>query len=311
VRVLQLYTSTRSFFENQVEALERRGVTCTTVGVPGSHDPEDPRTATDYLRYLPRVLGRSLDGYDLVHANLGLVGPFALAQPTRPVVLTLWGSDLMGERRWLGALSRASARAADAVVLPSPAMSPALSCEHAVVPFGIDLEQFRPIDRQRARERVGWDTEATVLLFPYHTGRPEKDYPRAERVVAAADVDVELRTVSGVPYREMPHYLNASDAVLVTSTRESGPMVVKEAAACDVPVVSTDVGFVREQLADVENSRVCTSDRELAAAIEAVVEGSARSNGREVLDGLGLDAMGERLTRLYGRVLDERGADRG
>ncbi len=306
MKVLQLITSSRSFYRNQVEALERQGVDCTTLAVPGTFEPESPRTVSDYARYVPKVLGHSLDDYDVVHANWGLLGPFALAQPTRPVVLSLWGSDLMSDRRWLTAISRFGARRADATVVPSRRMASALPEDGTVVPFGIDTDLFRPMPRAEARERVDWDRDGTYVLFPYERSRPEKDYPRARRVVDAVRADAELVELTDADYEEMPYYLNASDAVLVTSRRESGPMVVKEAAACNVPVVSTDVGFVRRTLADVDGSYVRESDGELAFALNAVIESGERSNGREVLDGLGLDVMGERLVDVYQRALDGR-----
>ncbi|SFR88890.1 Glycosyl transferases group 1 [Halomicrobium zhouii] len=307
MKVLQLTTTPRSFFENQVTALERQGVDCTTLAIPGSHRPDSPRSVGDYLQYAPTVLGHSLDGYDVVHANYGLTLPFALAQPTRPVVCTLWGTDLMSDRRWLTALSRFGARRADGVVVPSDAMAAELSVNNAVVPFGIDAEMFRPIPRDEARERVGWDPDGTYVLFPYESTRPEKDYPRARRIVEGCTADAELKQVSGVDYEEMPYYMNASDALLVTSQRESGPMVVKEAAACNVPVVSTGVGFVERTLTDVDNSFVADSDATLTSSLDDVLASDARSNGRAVLDGLGLDAMGEQLLGVYERVLDERG----
>ena len=307
MKVLQLVTSSRSFYRNQVEALERQGVECTTLAVPGTFEPEAPRTVGDYARYVPQVLDHSLDGYDVVHANWGLLAPFALAQPTRPVVLSLWGSDLMSDRRWLTAISRFGARYADGVVVPSREMASALPEDNDVVPFGIDADLFRPIPRSEARDRLGWDRDGSYVLFPYKSSRPEKDYPRARRIVDEVGRDAELVQVTDADYEEMPYYLNASDALLVTSRRESGPMVVKEAAACNVPVVSTDVGFVDRTLADVRNSFVRDSDAELASALRTVLQGDARSNGREVLDGLGLDVMGERLLDVYRRVLTERG----
>ncbi|WP_123535444.1 glycosyltransferase family 4 protein [Halosimplex salinum] len=302
MRALHLYTTTRSFFEEQLAALEARGIDCTAVGVPGEYEPDSPRTAADYARYLPRVLNHSLDEYDLVHANYGLTAPFALAQPTRPVVFTPWGTDLLGDRRWLTGLSRLSARAADAVVLPSRACASAVPGDHPVVPFGVDLDRFRPVPRAEARERVGWDPDERVVLFPYDPARPEKDYPRARRAVAAADVDADLRILTGVPHEAVPLYMNASDAVLVTSTREAGPMVVKEAAACNVPVVSTDVGFVRETLSGVSNCRVCDDEAALVDGLEAVLDGERRSDGRSTVDGLGIERMGERLAEVYRRV---------
>jgi len=305
MKVLQLTTTSRSFFENQVTALERQGVDCTTLSVPGEFGLDAQRSVGDYARFLPEVVGHSLDGYDVVHANWGLLAPFALAQPTRPVILTLWGSDVMSDRRWLTAISRFGARRADAVVLPSRAMGPVVGTDRVVVPFGIDTDLFRPIPRDEARERVGWDRDGSYVLFPYKRDQPEKNFERARRIADRVGVDAELRQVSGVDYAEMPLYLNASDALLVTSHRESGPMVVKEAAACNVPVVSTDVGFARRTLADVDNSFVADSDVGLTDSLADVLTSDGRSNGRDVLDGLGLDVMGERLLDVYDRALDE------
>ncbi|WP_306054403.1 glycosyltransferase family 4 protein [Natronococcus wangiae] len=310
MHVLHLITSTRSFFEQQISVLEARGVECTVIGVPGEYAADSPRTPVDYLRFYPTVLSHVRSGdYDLIHGHYGLVAPFALAQPTRPVVMSLWGTDLMSDMGWLETVSRYGARFADAAIVPSPAMSRELDVDHVEIPFGVDTEQFRPVPRGEARERVGWDPDERIALFPYDPDRDEKDYPRAERVVERADANLELRTVDGVPYEEMPYYMNASDVLLVTSKREAGPMVVKEAAACNVPTVSTDVGFVREAIGDVDNCIVSDSDAELAAGLESVLDGDRRSNGREAIDGLSLEAMGDRLLECYRDVLERRGRE--
>ena len=300
MRVLQLATSERAFFQKQVEALEERGVECVVVTVPNEGESRGLR---EYLSFSLRTLGYGLDDFDLVHANYGLTAPFAFAQPTRPVVLTVWGSDLMGTG-WLPRLTRAAARRADAVVAPWPALSRELEGEvdHEVIPFGVDTDLFRPIDRAEARARVGWPADEDVVLFPYDPERPIKDYPLAERTVSRLSRDADLRVVTGVPYREMPYYLNASDALLVTSERESGPMVVREAAACDVPVVSTDVGAAADVLAGVENAHVAEDEAGLARALEAVLADGGRSDGRAAVSDLGVDRMGEQLHSLYREI---------
>ncbi|WP_158059710.1 glycosyltransferase [Halorussus halophilus] len=307
MKALQLTTTPRPFFDQQVAALEERGIECETLSVPRTGD--DGRSPDDYLRYLPQVLGESAD-YDLVHANYGLVAPYALGAARRagaPLVITFWGTDLMGPT-WLRRLSTATAKFADGVVLPSRAMDAHLDDDYTYVPFGVDTDMFRPIPRDEARERVGWSDEEYSVLFPYDTDRPEKDYERAKKVVTQSGPDAELRTISGVEYEEMPYYMNAADALIVTSERESGPMVVKEAAACNVPVVSTDVGFVRETIEGVEGSAVCTTDEELVAGLETAFD-AERSDGRDSIPCLSVNAMGDRLAGLYDRVCS--GADAG
>ncbi|WP_423987490.1 glycosyltransferase [Haladaptatus sp.] len=306
MKVLQLVTTPRPFFDLQIRELEERNIECTTVTVP--RPAEGGRSITDYLRFYPKVLRHSLSEYDLVHANYGLVTPFALAQPIRPLVITFWGTDLMSENGWLPRLSTAVARQADAVILPTKAMAANYSGPHSLIPFGVDTERFRPIPKQEARERIGWKSNVPIVLFPYDTSRDVKDFTRAKRIVEQVDVDADLRAVSGVPYDEIPYYMNASDVLLVSSKREAGPMVVKEAAACNLPVISTDVGFVREVLDGVSNCTVSDVDRELVSAVEDVLARDDPSDGRTVIDGLSVDEMADSIVDVYDRVLTDQGS---
>jgi glycosyltransferase involved in cell wall biosynthesis len=299
-------TTPRSFFDKQVEALSAAGVDCTVLEVPGAHDTNGSRSIADYLRYYPTVLESGLDDFDVVHAHYGLVGPFALAQPTRPVVLTLWGSDLMmdEDESVVPRISRLSALYSDEVILPWASMSDHLDADHRVLRWGIDTDLFRPIDRDRARERLGWDPDGTVVLFPYPPGREVKNYPLAEAVVDDLDADVTLRTMAGAPYDEVPYYMNASDAVLVTSRRESGPMVVEEAMACNVPVVSTDVGSAAALLDPVDGGDVREGEQGLADALRHAVDGPGRSDGRAYVTDLA--ETGEELRAVYRNAIENR-----
>lgn len=298
MRVLQVTNARSSFFENQLRALDSVGVDYDVASPATGVDGD--RTALDYLRFYPDLLGTALAGYDVIHANYGLVGPLALAQPQRPLVLSLWGSDVMGDHSLVTGLSRLTAARADAVIAPSRTLATTLDDPPYIVPFGIDTEQFRPVPRARAREAVGWPQDETIALFPYEPDRAVKRYDLAESVVAAADVDVTLRTLHGVPYEEMPLYLNASDVVLVTSEREAGPMIVKEAAACDVPVVATDVGFTREVLADRPRSTVATTESALAGGLERALAMTEENEPAPAVDSI--ESMGNNLRAIYERV---------
>jgi glycosyltransferase involved in cell wall biosynthesis len=307
MRVLNLVPSADSVcFRQQVDVLERKGVDCRTLAVSEHGKGGSSRSPETYVRFVARAIQEAAGDHDIVHANYGLVAPIAVAQPTRPVVVTFWGSDLMNEENWLPVVSRAVGRFADAAILPSEAMAPYFPHPYHHVPFGVDMDQFRPIPRAEARATVGWKSDRPIVLFPYTKERDVKNYPRAERVVERAAVDADLRWITGVDHDEMPLYMNASDAVLVTSNRESGPMVVKEAAACNVPVVSTDVGFARDVLEPVQHSAVCTTDAELVAALEAILTAGERSDGREWVESWSLDEMAERILDLYETLLDDR-----
>jgi glycosyltransferase involved in cell wall biosynthesis len=299
--VLQLVTTPRPFFDQQTAVLEDNDVSSTVVRVPPA---DGRRLGHEYAVFYGRVLAEVLRGdYDLVHANFGLTLPFALAQPVRPVVASLWGTDVFGEFGWV---TNRFAEHADAVIVMSDEMTEEVSVDPYVIPHGIDFDRFEPTPRSTARAEVGWDEEAKHVLFPYDPDRDVKDYPRAKRVVEgvadSVDGDVALQAVYDVPHERVPQYMNAADALLMTSKWEGSPNSVREALACNLPVVSTDVGDVAERLDGVRHSHVCESDRELRAGLTSVLTAEERSNGRESVRDLSLARMGERLVEVYEAV---------
>jgi glycosyltransferase involved in cell wall biosynthesis len=308
MRVLNIVPNAESrFFRQQVAALSDVGVEATVVSVPGQRDYDDGgtsgRSPLDYLRFVPTVLRRSFGEYDLLHANYGLTGPHAVLQPNLPVVLSLWGTDLMGEYGWV---SQCCARYADAVVVMSPEMADRLDVDCHVVPHGVDLERFAPEPTAAARDAVGWSEEGHHVLFPYPPERAVKNYPLAKRVVERVrdrlDDPVRLHTVTDVPHARMPRYMNAADALLVTSRREGSPNAVKEALACNLPVVSTDVGDVAARLEDVDPSHVCRTDDGLADALADVLCRGDRSDGRDAARDISVTRCRDRLYDVYRRV---------
>ena len=309
MHVLTLTTNADAPFMNQqMAALEERGVSFTTLSVAGEVAADVDRSPLDYLRTLPEVVREAGDGYDLIHAHYGLTAPMALAQLRKPVVLSLWGTDVHGP---FGPVSSACAPLCDEVIVMSERMRETLGRDCRVIPDGVDLDRFRPEPQERAREKVGWDDagDAYQVLFPYSPAREVKNYPRAKRVVAAADNllerPVELRVVHGVDHDAVPDYMNAADALLLTSDREGSPNSVKEAMACNLPVVALDVGDVRERLAGVEPSRVATSDAELVEGLMDVLQREERSNGREAAREVSIERTTERLLEIYEEVAGE------
>ncbi len=309
LRVLHLTTAEEIFFTQQIEALEQRGVDCTVLSVPGIDQIDgnlaEKRGLKEYLQYFLMVRRELRRGeFDIVHANNGLTAPYAAMQFALPTVLTLWGSDVIG---FDGLVTKACAWRFDAITIRSEEMRELLGRDDAIIlPSGINLDRFKPIDKREARAYVGWEQEQIHVLFPYAPDYERKNYPLAERVVKQVEdelgTQINLQTISGVPHEDVAYYMNAADAVLLTSDHEGSPNTVKEAMACNVPVVSTDVGDVRERLADVELGGVGSNENELVHLLAKVVNSGSRSNGREVVSEVSWDKIGQKLHIIYQKI---------
>jgi glycosyltransferase involved in cell wall biosynthesis len=173
------------------------------------------------------------------------------------------------------------------------------------VPTGVDLRLFTPADRAAARRRLGYAADERVVLFNAGRNPAVKDPDLARAAVAQARHLVgEMRFVvldgSARP-EEVPVYMNAADVLLVTSLTEGSPTVVQEAMACNLPVVSVDVGDVRERLQGVAACEVVVrrDPNELGNALAAVLLAAKRSDGRTHAAALGVEAIAERLAEFY------------
>ena len=108
------------------------------------------------------------------------------------------------------------------------------------------------------------------MLFPFDPARKIKRYALAEAAVKRLiNPDVQLLTVSNTPNAEMPWYYSAADVMILSSQSEGSPTSVKEALACNVPVVATDVGDVREIMDGIDGCEICEDNVEsMAHALE-------------------------------------------
>jgi teichuronic acid biosynthesis glycosyltransferase TuaC len=234
-----------SFVRDQVEALRRtREVDLEVFAFA-------PGGGTAYLRAARELKRRhGEESFDIVHAHFGLsIWPSLAARATARAV-TLHGTDVAHPRSraiTLTGLRRMDLVATVSEELASTIPPRAYRGRRAVLPCGVDLERFRPMPRAEARAALGLDPQGQYLLFPADPRRPEKRHDRSAEVAGATP----LLTLGNVAPSEVPLWVNAANAVLVTSEREGFGLAVLEALACDVPVLATPVGIAPTALTGV------------------------------------------------------------
>jgi glycosyltransferase involved in cell wall biosynthesis len=184
-----------------------------------------------------------------------------------------------------------------------------------VVPLGIDVAVFRPLPREEACRTLGLDPARRRILFAADPASPGKRFAlarEAAEIVGRRDPTVDLRVVHGRPPSTIPLEMNACDVLVLTSISEGSPMVVKEALACNLPIVSVDVGDVAERIDGVAACRIVPPDAAAAAeAIAEILASGARSNGRRAVEALSLPRVAERLVEIYRGAIEDARRGRG
>jgi D-inositol-3-phosphate glycosyltransferase len=288
----------------------------------------------DFCRELEAFRAQHGIHYDLVHSHYwlsGLVGSWARDRWEVPHIIlfhTLGALknmtvDAEREPEFRLATERDLVETCDRVLAPTPRERDHLIryCgarpeKIGVVPCGVNLERFRPMDKARARQLLGFSPEEAIVLF---VGRfaPLKGIERLLAAATRLEEPRRLRLVlvggngDGTPeshqvrhlseaYRiqdsvtlagrvaqgQLPPYYSAADVLVVPSYYESFGLVALESLACGTPVVATDVGVMPSILREGVNGCVVSegSPRALAQGIERVL-GSAPFFSGEIIRG--------------------------
>jgi len=289
---------------DQVDEVRKRGVEVDLFEFPRGR--REYRPATRRLRALLRR-----EGFDLVHAHYGLAGWVARLAGAKPLLVTFHGTDV--RHHLVGHLSRRLAWRADLVAGVSRALfepedgRPGLPAVpgSAILPCGPDLSRFAPLPRAEARRQLGLEPEASCLFFPANPARPEKRHDRAAEVASACGAD--LVTGGSIEPEQMPLWINAANAVLVTSDYEGFGMAAVEALACEVPVLSTPVGIAPYALRGIDGCHCAPFDTgSWAAAARRHLEATdPRVAGAARAATLSAAAMAERAIVAYRAVVEE------
>jgi teichuronic acid biosynthesis glycosyltransferase TuaC len=305
------------WIESHVRAVVERGVCVRVRFVDGS------RTRWAYLRSALRIVLLNFEPrrYDLLHAQSGYAGALALLQRRIPVLISFMGGcDLLRESGQDGrvalksqittAVSRQLARFSDRTITMTSEMERALPVSvrprNWILPHGVDRSLFRPIPRDVARARLGWEPDETVVLFVGHTENKRFDLALEAVQIARSQVpDLQLKRLAHVPQREVPLWMNAAEVLIVTSNVEGSPNMVKEAMACGLPIVSVDVGDVCEVISGTRNCHITGRDPRMigAALLEVLHAAPERSDGPARSEHLALAAIADRLVCIYRDML--------
>lgn len=262
---------------------------------------------------------------DIIHAHYGTMTAFVCAISSFinriPLVITFRGSDLNKTsidgflRDLMGRiLSQFSALRAAGIICVSRKLREKLWWNKnlvEVIPVGVDVEFFCPVPKNKARILLKWKLDGKVVLFNAHNPKVKRlDIAEASITEAKRYIpNIHLEALKGdILPEKMPFYLNASDCLLVTSDSEGSPNIVKEGLACNLPVVSVDVGDIPDRIDGVFPSMIVERNpKALGKAIVEILEMDCRSNGRSIIqEQLSEEKITRKIIGVYKKITNMR-----
>ncbi|MCH8304759.1 MAG: glycosyltransferase [Candidatus Marinimicrobia bacterium] len=305
-----------SFIHSQIESLRNEGISCDVCVLDGSG-------INKYIHGIAHVRKSLKNGnYDIVHAHYAYTGWTARMATRLPLVVSYMGSDIYGNvnRKGKYTLRTRLLHKTSTYLLPrlsafSIVKSSRMAREFSVItvdviPNGVDFELFQPKDV--SREELGLSVDKKYILFASYPDelfrRNEKRFDIAEEAVNKLKEimpEAELLWIRKKPADEVAKYLNAVDCLLLTSEHEGSPNIVKEAIACNLPVISRDVGDVSERIEGVRNCYIVSNKpEEIADILHIALKNNQRAlNGYEQMQDLSQQKIARKIIAVYEDML--------
>lgn len=241
--------------------------------------------------------------YDAVHAHFVFSAFVATLAGAKPLVVSMMGSDT-AKTGIIKKITRFLQKNVWGFTLvKSEKMKTELGVDDLLVlPNGVNFEHFKPINREESIAQIGWNPEKRYVLFGSNSSRPEKNFDLAQKAFNALNLpNIELKTLVNVPFEQVPFYYSAADVVLLTSHREGSPNVIKEAMACNRPIVVTPVGDVKKVIGDTAHCHIVDAEKnKVAAALSEILSLPYLStNGRNQVSWLNQDEIALKLIDIY------------
>ncbi len=300
----------------QMESLHTFGVDYDVVFVNGR------ASKLNYLRGIFEVRRRvAAKKYDVIYAHFGLSGWVARFQWKVPVVVKFMGDDVLGQFDWRGRITLMGrfymissvflARFLEGAIVMSQEMKLKLRRPDAcIMPPGVNLEVFKPLDREECRKTLGLDPGKKYVFFPYDpaVARKRFDLVREGVRLARAEVpELEILQVAGIAQNRLPVYYNAADMLLLPSQAEGSPNAVKEAMAVNLPVICAEVGDARELIGPTEGCYIVPREAPvIAQKIVEVCRRNARTNGRQWIAKWSLEGAASKVLGVFDQAMARR-----
>jgi len=267
---------------------------------------------TNYVKAVQLLRKRiKNNNYDIIHAHYSYSSLVTiLSFPKVPLITSFMGSDILGFRKIDKIIKIVVEKFSDIIIVKSRQMAGKINCKEklVIIPNGVNYNTFKAIDKFLAKKRLGLHPEIKYILWVGNSKRKEKNFKLVRevlRIIKEANVHIELIQVFGESQKKLNEYYSACDVFLLTSLYEGSPNVIKEAMACNCPIVSTDIGDVREVVRNTKGCYITSFDpNDVAEKIKMALNFGKRTNGRDHIKHLEINVIAKKIINVYEEILN-------
>lgn len=251
----------------------------------------------EYIKLWPGLLMKLIfGGYDVVHSHHSFCTLMCLPWFFK-LIYTVHEGEL-NNTSWRSNLIKLAIAVSGVVIYVSHAeFMLSKKKKKFFLPCGVDLNLFKPF----SGDKEGY------ILFPADPNRPEKNATTLKESAAVKySITGEKWNIiygGNIPKEDMPNVMARASAVVSIGEFESDGMVLKEAMACNVPVIATRVGNHAYYLQSGGGELVGANPSDVLHAIDRILlNPSSYLKGRLHLHGMNQDSaqVAEKLLDIYG-----------
>jgi glycosyltransferase involved in cell wall biosynthesis len=295
----------QAFIYEQEQSLKRFGVQVEYFLIKG-------KGILGYLKHYAKLKKELTKNYELIHAHNGLCGLISNLQRKIPVITTYHGSDINLLHLRLISYFAIFWSARNIFVSKKQYLKSLIKRNIDIIPCGVDLTVFKLMDKSNSKNVSNLSDQKKYILFSSAFSIKIKNKSLVNSAFKyLIKEDIELLELKDKTREEVSLLINSSELLILTSFSEGSPQIIKESMACNCPIVSTDVGDVRDIIGETEGCFICSYDPEdVANKVKLALSYShdnRRTNGREriIEMGLGSDKIANRIISIYQNVLQK------
>jgi len=299
------------FVKSQGESLKREGITLDFYHIKG-------KGFSGYFKNISTLRKKIKDfNPDVVHAHYSLTGWVALlANSSKPRVLSLMGSDTYG---MVGEASRRTffnlfmyvqvfcvQMFYSSIIVKSENLRKSTWRKKSVhvIPNGVNFDRFKPLDKEECRKKLNLPLNKKIILFMGNPKEGRKNFVLVEKAVQKiGNTNLQISTPYPVTHENVPIYLNACDVLAFPSFKEGSPNVIKEAMACNCPIVASDAGDIVEVISGTEGCYVTSFDLDdMASKLNLALAFNGKTKGRQNIQHMNEHVIANKLINIYGSI---------